>query len=116
MKITILRWSSVIAATLSTAWIFLLTALVIRCRLAGEPFPALAKLAPFREHLIVTDRMLSLFPILALLAVVLMGLAWYSERDFRSNHKLAIICASLILLSPVFVGLNPGGYFSWFLS
>jgi hypothetical protein len=116
MKITILRWSSVIAATLSATWIFLLTALVLRCSLAGGPFPALAKFAPFSEHLVATGRMLILFPILALLAVVFMGLAWYSERSFRSNYKIAIICTVLVSMSPVFVALNPGGYFSWFLS
>src|SRR5438445_12693417 len=69
MKTTILRWSSVIAAALSATWVILLAAVVLRCKLSAQPFPVLAKFSPFHEHLMLTDRWLTLFPVFALLAV-----------------------------------------------
>jgi len=116
MKSTILRWSSVIAASLSATWVFLLAALVIRCKSSGQSFPVLAKFSPFREHLMLTDRWLRLFPVFALLTLILIGAAWYWERSFRSVRAVAIASAVIVLLSLLVIVLNPGGYFSWFLS
>jgi len=116
MKTTILRWSSVTAAALSVTWVMLLTALVLRCKSSGLTFPVLAKFSPFHEHLMLTDRWLRLFPFLALVAVVLICAAWYWERSFRSVRAVAIASAAIVLLSLLVILLNPGGYFSWFLS
>jgi len=76
----------------------------------------LAKFSPFHEHLMLTDRWLRLFPFLALVAVVLICAAWYWERSFRSVRAVAIASAAIVLLSLLVILLNPGGYFSWFLS
>ena len=116
MKTTILRWSSVSAAALSAAWIILISALVVRCKLSGQPFPVLAKFSPFREHLKLTDRCLRMFPVFAFLALALAGAAWYSERTFRSVRTVAIASALIVLLSLLVIVLNPGGCVSWFLS
>ena len=43
MKTRILRWSGVTAAALSSVWVVLLAALVVRCKWGVQPFPALAK-------------------------------------------------------------------------
>ncbi len=116
MKTTILRWSSVIAAALSATWVILLAAVVLRCKLSAQPFPVLAKFSPFDEHLMLTDRWLRLFPLFALVAVVLICAAWYWERSFRSVRAVAIASAVIVLSSLLVILLNPGGYFSWFLS
>ena len=116
MKTTILRWSSVIAAALSATWVILLAALVLRCKSSAQPFPVLAKFSPFHEHLMLTDRWLRLFPLFALVAVVLICAAWYWERSFRSVRAVAIASAVIVLSSLLVILLNPGGYFSWFLS
>jgi hypothetical protein len=116
MKTTFLRWSSVTAAALSATWIVLLAALIVRCKSSGQSFPVLAKFSPFRGHLMLTDHLLTLFPVFALLAMGLIGAAWYWERSFRSVRAVAIACAVLVSLSLLVIALNPGGYFSWFLS
>jgi hypothetical protein len=106
----------VAAAALSAVWIVLHAALVIRCKSSGQPFPVLAKFSPFQDHLMLTDRWLTLFPIFAISAAMLLGVAWYFERSFRSMRFVAIASAALVLLSLLIFVLNPGGYFSWFLS
>lgn len=116
MKSTFLRWSSAIAAAFSAAWVLLLAALIVRCKLADQPFPVLAKFSPFRGHLVATDWMLEAFPILALLALVLMGIAWYRERSFRAIRPLVITVGVSVLMSLLVIAFNPGGFFSWFLS
>jgi hypothetical protein len=116
MKTTILRWSSVAAAASSVVWIVLLAALVVRCKSSGEPFPVLAKFSPFHNHLMLTGHWLTAFPIFAFLAGMLVGAAWYYERSFRSVRGSVVANAVLVLLSPLVVLINPGGYFSWFLS
>ena len=113
---TILRWSSVTAATLSSAWIFSLAALVVRCKLNG-PFPVLAKFSPFHNHLMLTDSLAYLvFPVFALMAALFVGGAWYFERSFRSVRVVAMVSVALVMLSLLVVLVNPGGYLSWFLS
>ena len=104
------------AACFSGAWVLLLAALVVRCKLSDQPFPVLAKFSPFRDHLLVADRMLQTFPILALLAVVSLCIAWYRERSFRAVRPVSIVVGASILISSLVIGLNPGGYLSWFLS
>jgi len=116
MKTTILRWSGVTAATLSSVWVVLLAALVLRCKSSLQPFPVLAKLSPFHNHLMLTDRWLTLFPVFASTAALLIGVAWYFERSIRSVAVVTMVSALLVLLSLLVVVLNPGGYFSWFLS
>ena len=116
MKTTILRWSSVAASALSAVWIVLLAALVVRCKSSGEPFPVLAKFSPFHNHLMLTDHWLTAFPLFALLAALLVGAAWYYERSFRSVRRSVAADAVLVLLSLLVMLINPGGYFSWFLS
>jgi hypothetical protein len=116
MKTTILRWSGVAAAALSVVWIVLLAALVVRCKSSGEPFPVLAKFSPFHNHLMLTDRWLTAFPIFALLAAMLVGAAWYYERNFRSVRGSVAANVVLVLLFLLVMLTNPGGYFSWFLS
>jgi hypothetical protein len=116
MKIPIFGWSSVIAATLSSVWVLALTALVIRCKLADPPFPVLAKFSPFTNHLNFVDRMLRAFPVLALLALVLLGIACLHERSVRTVRGFLIAVVFCVLISLLVIVLNPGGYFSWFLS
>jgi hypothetical protein len=116
MKTSVLRWVGVTVAALSTAWFILLGALVVRCKWSGDPFPVLAKFSPFREHLMVTDRCFMLYPVLAVGALVALGLAWYRERRFATVRIAALISVVLLLLSVLVVVVNPGGYFSWFLS
>jgi hypothetical protein len=116
MKSKVFVWSSGIAGVLSAAWVLLLTTLVVRCKFSAQPFPVLAKFSPFREHLEATDNMVRAFPILALLAVVLMGIAWYREKSFRSVRPAAVATAVSVLTSGLVIAVNPGGYFSWFLS
>jgi hypothetical protein len=116
MKITVLRWSSVAAAAMSAVWIGLLAALVARCKMSGQPFPVLAKFSPFHNHLVLTDRSLTLFPAFALMAAFLLGTAWFLERNFRPLQTPAAASALLLLASPLVILFNPGGYFSWFLS
>jgi len=116
MKTTIFRWSSVTTAALSAFWVVLLAALVVRCKSIGQPFPVLAKLSPFHDHLMLADRWLTLFPAFAILAAVLLGAAWYFERRFRSVRATAVAIAVCVSLSLLVILVNPGGYFSWFLS
>ena len=116
MKITVLRWSSVAASAISVVWIGLLAALVVRCKMSGQPFPALAKFSPFHNHFVLTGRCLTLFPAFALMAALLLGAAWYFERNFRPLRTPAAAGALLLLSSPLAILLNPGAYFSWFLS
>lgn len=116
MKSKFLLWGSVGAACFSWAWVVLLTALVIRCKLLAQPFPVLAKFSPFRNHLVAADRMLQMFPLLALLALVLLGTAWYRERSFQAVRSAVIAIGVSILVSILAIALNPGGYLSWFLS
>src|ERR1043166_4397167 len=116
MKITILRWGSMTAAALSATWVILLAALVVRCESSGKPFPVLAKFSRFHAHLMLTDYLLKFFPVFALLALCLIGAAWYRERSFRPICSAAINCAVLVSMSLVVILFNPGGYFSWFLS
>ena len=116
MKSTVFLWSSAFTACSSCVWVLLLAALVIRCKLSDQPFPVLAKFSPFRDHLAVTGRMYQAFPVLALLALVLMGLAWYRERSFRFVSPVLITIGASILVSILAICLNPGGYFSWYLS
>jgi len=116
MKPTFLRCSSIVTASVSAAWVLLLAILVVRCRLAEQPFPVLAKFSPFRGHLVATDRMFDAFPILALVALALMGIAWYREQSFRAVRTAAIAVGASILVSTLVMALNPEGYFSWFLS
>ncbi len=116
MKTSILRWCSFVAATLSATWVLLLAALVIRCKFTDPPFPVLAKFSPFRDHLAATDRMLTAFPVLALLAAVLIGIAWVRERNFRAVRAFIVSDGLCLLASLLVITLNPGGYFSWFLS
>lgn len=116
MKSRFLLWSSVVAACFSAVWVLLLGALVVRCKLANQPFPVLAKFSPFKEHLLVTDRMLQAFPMLGLLGLVLISIAWYRERSFRAVRPVTLTLAVSILVSSLVISLNPGGYLSWFLS
>jgi hypothetical protein len=116
MKTRILRWGSVVSAVLSATWVVLLAALVVRCIATPEPFPVLAKFSPFPDHLKLVDRFLSLFPVFALLALLLAGGTWYWERNFRSIHGVLITTALLLLVSLGVIIINPGGYLSWFLS
>ena len=116
MKTTILRCSSIVTACLSAAWVLLLAALVVLSRLAEQPFPVLAKFSRFRGLLVAIDRMLDAFPILALLALAFMGVAWYRARSFRAVRPVAIAVGVSILVSLLVIALNPGGYLSWFLS
>lgn len=116
MRTLFLRWGSVIAAALSATWVGLLAGLVVRCKASGQPFPVLAKFSPFRDHLMLTDRWLTLFPFFAVVAGAFLGIAWFKERNFRSVRVTAWTSAGLILLSVGVIVLNPGGYFSWFLS
>jgi hypothetical protein len=116
MKSTFFLWSSAFTGCLSCAWVPLLAALVIRSKLPDQPFPVLAKFSPFRDHLAVTGRMYSAFPVLALLALLLMGLAWYGERSFRFVRPAVVTVGVSILVSILEIALNPGGYFSWYLS
>ncbi len=116
MKSKFLFWGSAGAACFSWAWLVLLTALVIRCKLSVQPFPVLAKFSPFRNHLVATDRMLQMFPVLALLALALIGIAWYRERSFQAVRPAVIVIGVSILVSILAIALNPGGYLSWFLS
>src|SRR5258708_35061176 len=116
MKATFLRWSSIVTASLSAAWVLLVAALVVRCRLAEQLFPVLGKFSPFRGHLVATDRMLDAFPILALLALAFMVIAWYRERSFRAARPAAIAVGASILMSILVIALNPGGYLTWFPS
>ena len=60
--------------------------------------------------------MLEAFPILALLALVLLGIAWYRERSFRIVRPAAISTGVGVLISGLAIALNPGEYLSWFLS
>ena len=101
---------------LSSAWVLMLTALVIRCKLSGQPFPVLAKFSPFHTHLVVTDRMLQLSPVLALLALVLVGIAWWWERRFEPVRPVVLAVGISVLVSSLAIALNPGGYLSWFIS
>jgi hypothetical protein len=116
MKSKFFLWSSGFTACFSCVWVLLLAALVIRCKLSDQPFPVLAKFSPFRENLAATGRMYQVFPVLALLALVLMGLAWYRERSFRFVRPIVIAIGASILVSILAIALNPGGYFSWYLS
>ena len=116
MRSTFLHWSSAVAASFSAAWVLLLAALVVRCKVADQPFPVLAKFSPFRDHLVATDRMFEAFPIFALLALMLMGIAWYRERSFQAIRPLVITVGVSVLVSLLVIAFNPGGYFSWFLS
>jgi|SRR5690349_12354728 len=116
MKSKFFLWSSALSACVSCVWVPLLAALVIRCKLSGQAFPVLAKFSTYRDHLSATSRMYEAFPVLALLAVVLMGLAWYRERSFRFVRPAVIAIGVSILVSILLIGLNPGGYFSWYLS
>ena len=116
MKSKFFLWSSAFTACFSCTWVLLLGALVIRCKLSDQPFPVLAKFSPFTGHLAATGRMYQSFPVLALLALVLMGLAWYRERNFRSVRPVVIAVGVSILVSILAIALNPGVYFSWYLS
>ena len=116
MKTSVLRWGSVAAAVLSTTWVVLLSMLVVRCVAAPQPFPVLAKFSPFHDHLTLVGRFYGLFPVFALLALVLVGAACYMERSFRSVRAVLITTTLLLLASPVIIFTNPGGYFSWYLS
>ena len=116
MKTAILLWGSVVAAVLSVTWVILLAALVVRCIAAPQPFPVLAKFSLFHDHLMLVDRFYGLFPIFALLALVLVGGAWHRERSFRPVSGVLTATALLLLFSLVVMVINPGGYFSWFLS
>lgn len=116
MKPRILRWGGVAAAVLSATWVVLLAALVVRCVAAPQPFPVLAKFSTFHDHFTLVGRFYGLFPVFALLALVLIGAAWYLERSFRSVRGVLIATTLLLLDSPVVVFTNPGGYFSWYLS
>jgi len=116
MKSKLFLWAGAVAGCFSGGWVVLLAALVVRCKLSDQPFPVLAKLSLFRNHLFATDRMLQAFPILALLAMVLIGIAWYRERSFRAVRPVAIAVGASILVSILAAALNPGGYLSWFLS
>jgi hypothetical protein len=113
---TMLGWSSATAAALSSAWLFSLAALVVRCKLSG-PFPVLAKFSPFHNHLNLTTSLAYIvFPVFALIAALLVGSAWYFARNFRAVRAAAIVSAALVILSLVVLALNPGDYLSWFLS
>jgi hypothetical protein len=116
MKSKFLLWSSGVAGASSAAWVLLLAILVLRCKFSDRPFPVLAKFSPFRDHLVATDKMLQAFPILALVAMVLMGIAWYRERSFRIMRPAAISTGVGLLISGAVIAFNPGGYLSWFLS
>jgi hypothetical protein len=116
MKTTILHWSSIATASFSAVWILLLTVLVVRCRLAEQPFPVLAKFSPFRGNLVATDWALNAFPVLVLLGLTLLGKEWFRERSFRAVRPVAIAIGVSVLLSALVIALNPGGYVSWFLS
>src|SRR5690348_6823624 len=98
---------------MSAVWVGLLAALVVRCKMSGQPFPVLAKFSPFHNHLVLTDRCLTFFPTFALIAALLLGAAWYLEHNFRPLRTPAAADALLLLLSPLVIFLNPGGYFSW---
>ncbi|HEY5915703.1 MAG TPA: hypothetical protein VJA21_34385 [Verrucomicrobiae bacterium] len=60
--------------------------------------------------------MLRLFPVFAVLAVLLLGVAWYRERTFSGLRYTVFAVALSLLVSVVMVAFNPGGYLSWFLS
>ncbi|HTL57928.1 MAG TPA: hypothetical protein VL361_19725 [Candidatus Limnocylindrales bacterium] len=109
-------WSSATAGLGSAVWVLLLATLVVRCKRLDQGFPVLAKFSPYRDHLNATSRMLQAFPILALLAIVLIGIAWYREKRFFPVRPAAIVVALSLLLSGLVIALNPGGYVSWFLS
>ena len=116
MRSKLLLWSCYVTGPLSAAWVLLLALLVIRCKFSQQPFPVLAKFSPFRLHLDATDKLLQLFPLLALMAVVFLGLAWYRERRFCAIRHAAIAVGVSLLTSVYVVAFNPGGYVSWFLS
>src|SRR5207253_3008367 len=86
---------SVAASAISVVWIGLLAALVVRCKMSGQPFPALAKFSPFHNHFVLTDRCLTLFPAFALIAALLLGAAWYFEHNFRPLRTPAAAGAAL---------------------
>jgi hypothetical protein len=116
MRSKFFLWSSVFSACFSCVWVLLLAALVIRCKLSDQPFPVLAKFSPFGDHLAATGRMFDAFPALALLALVLSGVAWYQEGSFRFVRPVVMAIGVSILVSILAIVLNPGGYFSWYLS
>ena len=116
MRSRYIVWSSITAACLSSGWVLLLIALVIRCKLSGQPFPVLAKFSPFPIHMVITDRMLSLGPGLTVLAVALVGAAWYRERSFSTVRNALGVVGSSVLVSVLTIAINPGNYLSWFLS
>jgi len=116
MRSRYLLWSSTAAACLSSTWVLLLMALVIRCKLSGQPFPVLAKFSPFPIHVVITDRMLSLGPGLTVLAAALVGAAWYRESSFSTVRNALGIVGSSVLVSILTIAINPGNYVSWFLS
>jgi hypothetical protein len=116
MRTTVFRSVSVSAAMLSTTWLMLLAALVLRCKLGNQPFPVLAKFSPFRSHMAAIDIMLIAFPWLALTALALIGLTYYYDRSIQVMRGTVLIFGASIVASLSAILLNPGGYFSWFLS
>jgi hypothetical protein len=116
VKSAALFWSSIVAAVFSAAWVLLLAALVARAKLADQTFPVLAKFTPFHTHLVATDRMLQAFPVLAFLALVLAGLAWWRAGGFRAVRAPIFMLAASMTLSLFVIVADPGGYLSWFLS
>src|SRR5678809_1272957 len=105
MKSKFFLLSGAFTACFSCAWVLLLAALVIRSKLSDQPFPVLAKFSPFRDHLAATGRMYQAFPALAVLALVLMGLAWYCERSFRFVRPAVITIGVSILVSILAIAL-----------
>jgi len=116
MKTTLLRVGSFIASTLSVAWVFLLASLFIRARLSEQPFPVLAKFSQFRDHFLAADRMFTAFPLLALSALLFIGLTYYYERNLRTVRAPMVTFGTSVLLSLSVMVLNPGGCVSWLLS
>lgn len=116
MKAMPSRVLALASAALSTAWVGLLLALYIRCRLDGPPFPVLAKFSPYPGHLVWVDRGLRWYPVLAVMAFVAWGAAWYGEGRFRAVRGLAGAILLLLVITPLMAGLNPGGLVAWFLS
>lgn len=109
MKLNFLHWSSIIAAWFSAGWVVLLAALVVRCKVADQPFPVLAKFSPFRGHLLAADWMLEGLPILALLAFVLVSISWYHERRFQTIRPLVVTIGVSMSVSLLVIAFNPGG-------
>jgi hypothetical protein len=112
----LLRGASLVFSGLSVAWIALLLALVLRCRIAVHPFPALAKFSPLGLHYQLTLTMLRSAPIFALLSLVFVLGAWRLSKNEDSNRLTGIVLGACLAASLFFVAGNPAGFFSWLLN